>query len=464
MVGGEYDVCYVFERFPSFTQTFCAREVEELGRQGVRALVFSLRDTGAEEVRHFTEELRSRVVVLPQGKELVSAVEEIKGRGELAQEAVLALRYWGERPDKRRAYEAAWIGHQLGRLDPHGRVRHAHCHFAGMAARCCWWLRQFTGLSYSVTGHANDLFVEAEAVSVGLAEVLGDAAAVATVSEYTAGLLRGRYAGAAARVHRVYNGLDMAPYVEAREAAEVGGRGSARGGITSVGRLIEKKGFGDLVRACGLLREQGVDFCCRIVGEGPLEGELRGLVAELGLEDRVSLMGARSQEEIVRLLAEETQVFALACVTEADGGKDNLPTVIMEAMAAALPVVSTRLAGVPEMVEEGETGLLCEEGDVAGLAERLARLLGDEALCRAYGEAGQLLCHALFSREVAYGELRRVLVGCGGLPFGRVFYGGAGGGLVPGLKGEARRRWCQLRWRLRPRGRRAEREAAGRLG
>jgi len=308
---------------------------------------------------------------------------------------VLTLRHLGERSDKRRVYEAAWIGYQIKKL--RSKVRHAHSHFAGVGARCCWWLRKFYGHSYSFTAHANDIFCPQGEVYPEAAPLALDASLIVTVSDYTAHDLRQRFPEAADRVQRVYNGLDLEPFKRARERAGIPHR---LGGILSVGRLIEKKGYDDLINACALMRDRGLKFQCRIVGEGPLEPELRFQIADLNLNQHVSLTGPLPMQEITRLLAEETQIFALACKTEKDGGKDNLPTVLMEAMAASLPCVSTRLAGVPEMVINGETGLLCEEKQPEALAGLLAALLGDPTRCEQMGKAGLLHARKNFAKEV----------------------------------------------------------------
>ena len=417
-------MAYVFERFPSFTQTFCAREVLEMERQGMRVMLFSIRDTRDEEGGQFPEELVGRVHFLPPEKELVEVVKGLKAEGRLPQAAVLTLRNWGDRDDKMRVYEAIYIGL---RMEEAG-VRHAHSHFAGVGARTCWWLRRFFDFTFSFTGHANDLFCKTE-FTLTLDHLMRDAAVVVTVSDFTAGDLRRRFPGAAGKVRRVYNGLDLEPFEKAAAAAETGGR-AGLGGIASVGRLIEKKGFDDLVAACGMLRDRGVEFRCQIVGDGPLEGALRAQISELGLAGKVLLVGALGQGDIVRILAEETQVFCLPCVVEADGGMDNLPTVIMEAMAASLPCVSTRLAGVPEMVIDGETGLVAEPRKPGEIADGLEALLGDAERCRAMGRAGALRARALFAKEVTAGGLRRVLVSRGLVGSMRCWRRGGFGGAI----------------------------------
>jgi colanic acid/amylovoran biosynthesis glycosyltransferase len=329
-----FHIAYIFERFPSFTQTFCVREIQELQRQGVRPLIFSIRDTHDEGIQHFPPDLFEQVHFLPPKDELTAKVREWKDAHQLPRAAGLCLRHWGDMPDKSRIYEAAYIAKIMADLGS-AAPRHAHSHFAGIGARTCWWLRKFTGTSYSFTAHANDIFCKPGEQSPPFDRLFTDAALIVTVSDYTARQLRQQYPQAASRVQRVYNGLDLAPITAARSATD---RKTAPGGILSVGRLIEKKGYEDLINACSFLRDWGVDFQCRIVGEGPLEASLKAQITRLHLAHNVELTGPLGIDDITQRLVAQTQVFALACATESDGGKDNLPTVLMEAMAASLPM------------------------------------------------------------------------------------------------------------------------------
>lgn len=382
-------LAYVFERFPSFTQTFCVREILELERQGLKPLIFSIHDVSDEEVNHFPPDLVRRVHVLPPEKQLVEAVQRLKDERKLPQSIVLTLREWGDLPDKMRVYEAAYIGHEMEKAG----VRHAHTHFAGIGARTCWWLRQFHEFTYSFTGHANDIFVDPK-LPVTLRHLMDGAAMVATVSDFTADWLRKQYPAAASKVHRVYNGLDL----DAITNSVSGAAKLSPPLIFSVGRLIEKKGFDDLIHSCALLRDAGIDFQCALAGDGPMQEELTALINEYQLAGKVTLLGAQSQDQIKQWLA-GTTIFALPCVTEKDGGRDNLPTVLMEAMAAVLPCASTRLAGVPEMVVHEETGLLCEERHPKEFARLLERLLKDPKVCQRYGQAGLARARNLFAQE-----------------------------------------------------------------
>jgi glycosyltransferase involved in cell wall biosynthesis len=397
-------LAYVFERFPTFTQTFCVREILELERQGLHPLLFSIHDTRDEPLEdHFPAELIDRVHFLPPEKELVTAVTAMKDADELPQEIVLTLRHWGGAPDKMRVYEAAYIGTRMRQAG----VWHAHSHFAGLGARTCWWLKRFFGFQFSFTGHANDIF-EDSGCDVSLAKLMGAAAMVITVSDYTANYLTGKFPDEARKVRRVYNGLDLRPFAGAKDEVE-----AVPPMLLSVGRLIEKKGFDDLVRSCARLGELGGRrFECVIVGDGPMEDELLALIADSGVADLVRLAGAKSQPEIVDLLG-KAQIFVLPCVTEKNGGKDNLPTVIMEAMAAGLPCVSTRVAGVPEMVIDGESGLLVDERRPDDFAEAIAKLLDDGAMRSRMGAAGERRARDVFDQAVTAGSLRLYLKGCG---------------------------------------------------
>ena len=390
----------LFERFPSFTQTFVAREVMELQRQGARLPLYSIRSVSEEAVQHFPAELIRSVTVLPAFEELRDTVNRMKNTGQLHPSAVLTLRDWGSRPDKARVYEALWAG---ARLRDAG-VRHVHTHFAGIGARTCWWMRQFYGFSYSFTGHANDLFCPDPDSAVSLRQLTADASTVITVSDFTAAWLRQNCPEAAPRIHRVYNGTGIES--TARAAAEQ--KKNEPPLIFSAGRLIEKKGFAHLITACGILHRAGIAHRCVIAGEGPLHAALSQVIAQEGLGGVVTLVGAEPQQSINQWLG-RASIFALPCVVEKDGGMDVLPTVIMEAMAAGLPCVSTRVAGVPEMIINNQTGFLTDPGDAASFASALTSLLHSPESAARMGAAGRALAERLFDQRKTAAQLRRIL-------------------------------------------------------
>ena len=269
-------------------------------------------------------------------------------------------------------------------------IRHVHAHFAGMAARTAFWIGRFFPITFSFTAHANDIFAPRD-FEIGLDKLIGAARAIITETDYSKKFLQERFPKRADRIHRIYNGLDLAPFVRANFS-------STSPLIVAVGRLIAKKGFADLIRACRLLLERGKSFRCQIIGEGPLEQELGGQIDQLGLQDCVELPGAKPQHEIRKSLAAGS-AFVLPSVIDPEGGMDNLPTVIMEAMAAGLPVISTAIGGIPEMVIQNETGFLVPSGDVVALAGAIERLFDEIGLARRLGERGFQRAKELFSIE-----------------------------------------------------------------
>ena len=310
------EVAYLFERFPSFGQTFCYREVAELERQGTKVHVFSIRRPLNEPEQDWDEQLVERVHYLPEEKPLVAEVDRVLRSKAVSPETRAAVEKWGRQSDFLRLYQAIYVG---TRLQQQG-LRHIHAHFAGMAARTVYWIKEFFAIPYSFTAHANDIFAPRDFV-VSLAKLIENAAAVVTVSDFAVQLLQERFPQGAAQIHRVYNGIDLSRF----QPSDFSARPAA---IVSIGRLIEKKGFEDLIKACALLRSRDVACSCSIIGEGPLEETLRTQIATNGLEQSVELTGPQTQAQIAERLAHAT-VFALPCTREADGGMDNLPTVIM---------------------------------------------------------------------------------------------------------------------------------------
>jgi colanic acid/amylovoran biosynthesis glycosyltransferase len=377
---------YLFERFPSFGQTFCYREVAELARQGIAPPIFSIRKPKDEPPQDWDEQIVESVHYLPDEERLLHDIRRASKKGDLAGEVIVALDEWGRRSDFLRLYQAVYVGLRLQKIG----IRHVHAHFAGMAARTAFWIHRFFPISFSFTAHANDIFAPRD-FQIGLDKLVEAAPLIVTETDYAERFLRERFSDSADGIHRIYNGLELTPFKRADFS-------STPPSIVAVGRLIAKKGFVDLLRACRLLMERGKSFRCEIIGEGPLEKELREEIAQLDLQDCVELPGAKPQHEIREHLAAAT-AFVLPSVIDPDGGMDNLPTVIMEAMAAGLPVVSTSIGGIPEMVIQNETGFLVPPGDVAALGRAIECLLDDMGLARRFGERGFQRASELFSIE-----------------------------------------------------------------
>ncbi len=391
-------LAYLFERFPSFSQTFCYREIAELHRQGLRPPIFSIRRPKDEPPQDWDGHIVERVHYLPEEAELLAEVRQASRKGKLTREIVAALDEWGRRSDFLRLYQAAYVGVRLRE----GGIHHVHAHFAGLAARTAFWIDKFFGIRFSFTAHANDIFAPRN-FEIGPDKIVNAARLIVTETDYAARFLRGRFPDRADRIRRLYNGLDLAEFRRADFSA-------APPAIVAIGRLIDKKGFPDLIHACRLLKDRGKLFRCEIIGEGPLEKELRTQIDRLDLQNCVKLLGAKPQHEIAEHLAAGT-VFVLPSVIGPDGGMDNLPTVIMEAMATGLPVISTAIAGIPEMVVENETGVLVPAGDAATLARAIEKVIVDPSFAQHLGENGYKRACELFSIDKNVRSLIQIFEG-----------------------------------------------------
>ena len=266
------EVAYLLERFPSFGQTFCYREVAELERQGAKVHVYSIRRPVNEPKQDWDEQLIRRVHYLPEEDALVREVDRAVREGKVSSATREALERWGRQSDFLRLYQAIYVGLRLQQAG----VGRLHAHFAGMAARTAFWINRFFGIPCSFTAHANDIFAPRD-FEVSLAKLLANAEAIVTVSDYAAEFLRNRFPDAAWKVHRIYNGVDLSRFHPVDF-------GSGIPAIVSIGRVIEKKGFADLIAACRLLKPRGRDFACEIIGEGPLETALQSQIVREELE------------------------------------------------------------------------------------------------------------------------------------------------------------------------------------
>lgn len=384
-------IAYLFDRFPALTRTFCLREIQGLKQHGLNPFIFSLQPV-SDESENFPQDIISQTHYLPSSETIKKLFFE---KENLTQKGKNILRNWGEQGDKQRIYEAAYIGKVLRQ----NKVQHIHAHFAGTAARTAYWIKKLYNISFSFTAHANDFFCHSN-YPVTLNDLFKTASFIVTVSDFSVAELQKRFPKKNKKIHRVYNGIDLSSFSITQPA-------NNSPLILSVGRLIEKKGFEPLIDSCALLKNKGNNFTCEIIGEGPLQEQLQQRIQQNNLEGHVKLLGPQSQNFIIDKL-QKTYLFVLPCVTESDGGKDNLPTVIIEAMACGLPIVSTYLAGVPEMVVDGKNGLLIEEKNILQLADALEKLLKNPDLIAQFGKQSRKLAEEKFALEITTSQLKQL--------------------------------------------------------
>jgi glycosyltransferase involved in cell wall biosynthesis len=260
------------------------------------------------------------------------------------------------------------------------RIEHLHGTFGTRTTALAYAVAKLTGVGYSFTTHAYDVFNS----NPSLVWKTNNARFMRTISEFNRRYIQETYLGLdSARIHVTYLGVDVRQFAPSLN----GVRPADEPRILAIGSLIHQKGHEYLIRACAELAGRSVRFQCDIIGEGPTRELLEALIAQLRLTGRVRLIGSVAWEAVPGRLRDST-LFALPCIDMRGKGEhvDGIPVVLMEAMAAGLPVVSTRLSGIPELIEDGVSGILVRERDEMALADAIATLLNDANLRRAIGQ------------------------------------------------------------------------------
>ena len=398
---------YIVKMFPRLSETFIRNEILELERQGLDLHIFSLKRPTEAEAGLVVGSVRAQITYLPE---------------RVYREPLRAL--WGHLYvlfHFRRGYlrmfshvlrkrEADSLARNLRRFSKTccliremKDLRHLHAHFANEPTRVACWARRICRSTYSVSTHAKDLFLEGRLGSPGLLSKLGQARFVITNSEYSRNDLAAAFKeGVPTRIVAIRNSIDLSSFPRRAEEPQ-------RPLILSVGRLVEKKGFHHLIEACDGLKRSRVKFRCEIIGSGTLRESLEKMIEQRGLAHEVKLHGQMSQPQILQYMNQAT-VFALPCIVASNGDRDIMPNVLKEAMAVGVPVVTTRMDGIEELVTDGRSGILVPPSDSTSLAEAIVRLLQDADLRRRLADCARTVIEERFELRGNFSRLRDLLM------------------------------------------------------
>jgi glycosyltransferase involved in cell wall biosynthesis len=404
-------IAYILRSYPRLSQTFIVNEILSLEQLDLNIHLFAITNPHEPIVQEYVAQVRAPVEYLEDAAKRDRAAvlaEHASVEQHAPAQYAEARRYVEQSADLDDGYISAsrfecfdyavHLARLLERERRAGRpIEHLHAHFAHDPTLIALLVHMLIGISFSFTAHARDLV---QIPPAALIDRIRQATFVLTcsgtnmdyVNETVPELLR-------AKVRLIHHGVNLdgfhplpASTKGHEETLKVDQRrnvNNLRGPscglvdqseplILSVGRLVEKKGFPDLIAACAQLKQAGQQFRCTIYGEGPLHGQLSALIERLALADCVTLAGERGQAELIPIF-QRADIFALAPFVTEDGDRDGIPNVLVEAMACGLPVVSTAVAGIPELVRNGENGLMVAPRDVHALADALATLLGDRS-------------------------------------------------------------------------------------
>lgn len=392
-------LAYLASRYPAVSHTFIEREVAGLRRRGVAVDTFSVRAVDEADALSGDDRrsLATTTSLLPLGPRGAVALATTALRHPRAVVALVstAVRGTGRVRPRRAAYalEAVVLHHHLARRG----IRHVHAHFANVAADVAALTAELgrrldgSGWTWSFTMHGPTEFADVEGFA--LPWKVAHADAVVCISDFCRSQLMGLVTEAAwPKLHVVHCGVPLESFVPIERTAG----GPLR--VLCVGRLVPEKGQALLLDAVRRLLDDGVDVRLTLVGDGPRRAALETRAADLGLGDAVSFAGAVGQDEI-RTHYAEADVFALPSFAE------GVPVVLMEAMATGLPVVTTRIAGIAELVEDGVSGCVLPPGRADLLADALAALAADPERRQRMGKAGRAAVEAGFDIERSAAEL-----------------------------------------------------------
>jgi len=426
--GPRMKIAYLLKTFPKLSETFVLNEILELERQGLEVHIFSLRQPSETKVHPGVAEVKAKITYLrhtplPPPPERVP-FEKLAHKVQMAEERrymflhhpmwflrtwlfhpwcgrkrlfhTAFLTRWGAR--KRYFYQAIALAREL-----QGKgFTHLHAHFANEPASVGELAHRLARCRFSFTAHAKDIYLTDREE---LARKIAAAEFVITCTQFNRDYLQ-EIARNGTPIHLCYHGVDLS-----RFSGEQGHSREGNGGrplILSVGRFCEKKGFPYLIRGCHRLKQDGRRFVCRIVGFGPLQEQLEDLIRDLELKDYVLLAGKMTQDKLIQEYR-RADLFVLPCLVADDGDRDGIPNVLVEAMAMRIPVVSTPVSGIVELVDHMKNGLLAREKDSEALAAAMALLLDDPGLREQFGANGRQKVMAGFRLDRSTAKVRHLL-------------------------------------------------------
>ena len=360
-------LAYILKMYPRFSETFIVSELLALERAGFQIDIFSLRAPVDGRFHRFLSDVGASVTYIESHPTRISRFWNAMHALRPSTPALWATLKNNSQQDAEDVYQALLVA---AHVQERG-IEHIHAHFGSVATFVAQLTAQICGIRFSFTMHAKDIYHESVDANA-LSDAIKAASFSITVSDYNHQYLEEVMGIRSESLHRIYNGLDLSLFpftpIKARENK-----------IVAVGRLVEKKGFDYLIQASFELRKRGLEIPCQIIGAGPLEEHLKELINRHRVADLVTILGPRTQDEVIHAVS-SASVFIAPCVVAEDGNRDGLPTVLLEAMALGTPCISTDVTAIPEIIDHLKTGLIVPQRDSLTLADSIESLVGNQHL------------------------------------------------------------------------------------
>jgi glycosyltransferase involved in cell wall biosynthesis len=411
---------YILRSYPRLSQTFILNEILALEKIGVSIQIFALTNPHEKVVQMQVDQVQALVHYLDEAIQPRSLRDVLNENLEVARlhfkGYLRSLIYIAANQGIDKGYTASnrWdcflqAIHLIYLLALEKRrtgkkIDHLHAHFAHDPALIAYLVHSITGVPFSFTAHARDLYQVPEKA---LTDRIRQASAVITCCHANLEYLNQIAPSEQSKFSLVYHGVNLRDFQPVPNPGASSARKDAL--ILSVGRLVEKKGFQDLLQALLIVKKRGEAFQCAIYGDGPLCQPLREWIEEHGMADEILLKGDCTQQELISIYQNAT-LFILTPVQTEDGDRDGIPNVLLEAMAVGLPVITTAVAGIPELVEDNQNGLMYQPHDVEGISSGIIELLRSAEKRRQLGDAGSKKVKEQFDVAQAAKRLKTLFI------------------------------------------------------
>lgn len=401
-------IAYLLKTFPRLSETFILNEILGLEKLGMDIQIFSLKRPAEEEpVQSALAAVKGKVTYVPAlgpRSRFIDACIVVLAHITLmlteTSSYLATLKFHFGQPGRPRVKHFLQAGY-LVRALRRGKFDHLHAHFANVPTSVAEVASRLSGIPYSFTAHAKDIYLTPAAE---LARKIEGAKCVLTCTAFNQRYLASLALGGTP-VRLAYHGVDVSRFGSASNAQKTEGEVPL---ILSVGRFCEKKGFDYLIQACRLLKDRGRPFRCEIVGYGELQSKLERLIVELDLGNCVRLAGTMTHDQLVALYP-QASIFVLPCVVTNSGDRDGIPNVLIEAMVSGTPVISTRVSGISELVEHMENGVLVQQRNSQAVAFAMELLLDRSDLRFRLAENAQAMVRRRFTLEASAWHVHELL-------------------------------------------------------
>ena len=434
LVSKDAQIAYILKGYPRTSETFITNEIRLLEKMGVGLSIFSVKKLEGQKNHAMVKDITAPVTYLPQADPLSEArfsrwlidnvpkfsnshislfkkkpLAYLKVFLECLMMSVQYRTGFFALPREVFVKEFLQAGYIANAALESGKIKHFHAHFCHGATTIAMFASRMTAIPFSFTAHAKDIYLKELNPGDLLQKKLRRAEFAVTCTGANEEYLK-QLAPQGAIIHKIYHGLDTKLFAYNYKEA-IDKQDKSLPVLLSVGRLVEKKGFDYLIQACSLLKARGRQFQCQIVGGGDddVKAKLVSLIKDLDVEDTIKLHGAVTQEEL-RDIFKNATVFALPCLVVDNGDRDGIPNVLVEAMSMHVPVISTDISGIPELIDNNVNGLLVPEKNAEAMADAIERLLLDSVLRQQLADAGRDRVCKDFDSQVTTLDLRDLFI------------------------------------------------------